>query len=100
MFDEKLFFELCEECGVEMIDNPNDPKLLLELNNGEVVELTDELFDTIIGNPCEELLENCEKKEYHISKIEIPDKVKPKSFNKKTWESIENFKDDNYAKIA
>lgn len=50
MFDEKLFLELCEEYDVEMIDNPNDPKLLVELNNGEVVELTDELFDKLFDS--------------------------------------------------
>lgn len=51
MFDSDLFFKLCEVYGVEITDNPTNPGLFLELDNGEIIPLTPNLVDSIIGEP-------------------------------------------------
>ncbi len=56
MFDEELFFKLCQECGAEITENENGGKLLIELENGEETEITEEILNSIIGEPIYEEL--------------------------------------------
>lgn len=51
MFDSDLFFKLCVEYGVEIIDNSTNPGLFLETDDGEIIPLTSDLVDFIIGEP-------------------------------------------------
>ena len=51
MFDSELFLKLCKNYDVEITDNSNNPGLFLEMDNGDIIPLTPDLFDSIIGEP-------------------------------------------------